>query len=153
MKKKKKLQHSLLLSVAVASLCSCREGAKVVSFADVCREENHALVALEGYIRLPALMEERGLEKGSRQLLLVEKENGTGGFLPVMTQDSETKEPNRIAHLPLSYTYKDLRIYTEDGSTVTSNDRLRVTGEVVKDLNSCVLKIQKIETRHSSQTH
>ena len=152
MKKKKILQHSILLSVAAASFCGCREGAKAVSFADVCREENHALVALEGYIRLPALMEERVTEKGSRQLLLVEKENGTGGFLPVMALDSKTKEPNRIAELPLTYTYKDLRIYTEDGTTVSSNERLRVTGEVVKDLNSCVLKVQRIETRQGSQT-
>lgn len=152
MKKKKRLQHSILLSVAVASLCGCREGAKAVSFADVCREENHALVALEGYMRLPVLMEERVLEQGTRQLLLVEKENGTGGFLPIMAQDSKTKEPNRIAELPLSYTYKDLRIYTEDGSTVSASERLRVTGEVVKDLNSCVLKVQRIETPQSSQT-
>lgn len=145
------MQRAILLSVAVASFSGCREGAKAVSFADVCREEDHTVVSLEGYMRLPVLMDEAGTVKGTRKLLLVEEENGTGGFLYVLAKDSRTVEPNRIAELPLSYTYKDFRIYTEDGRTVSSSERLRVTGEVFKELNSCVLKIQRIETRGVSR--
>jgi hypothetical protein len=147
MKPQKTLQRAVLLAVAAASsLCACRGGGKAVAFADVCREEQHALVSLEGYLRLPVISE-AGALPGSRQLLLVEKANGAGGFLPVVAEDSQTGEPNHVAELPLSYTYKDFRIFTDDGAEVNADERLRVTGEVVKDFNLCALRIHRIEAR------
>lgn len=146
MKPPKTLQRAILLSIVAASLCACRGGGKTVAFADVCREEPHALVSLEGYLRLPVVSEGGGRE-GARQLLLVEKANGAGGFLPVVAQDSMTGEPNHVAELPLSYTYKDFRIFTDDGAEVNADERLRVTGEVVKGFNRCALNIHRIEAR------
>ena len=63
----------------------------------------------------------------------------------LMSSMTKTNEPNKIAMLPASYTYDDLHIYTNSGKQITTDDRVKVTGEVSKKDSGCVLNVSKIE--------
>ena len=137
------------LTVAAVLIAGCNSSARRVVLSDVCQSEQGNVISVEGYLRLPILNHDESSDSESQnsyKLLLVERPNGTGGFLTTSTRATVTNEPNRIRDLPVSYTYNDFQVFTNTGEAASADDRVIVTGEVRRDIKPCVLRIDKIET-------
>lgn len=133
----------------MAALCSCGNTPVTVAVHDVCRQSDNKRVSVEGYLRLRQSSEQETSDITATKhynLLLVEKSSGTGAFITVSIPGTDSKEPNRIDELPVSYTYNDVKINTNSGKQVTSDDRLLITGSVSKESKSCILQVDKIDT-------
>lgn len=132
---------------AAMQFVACRQKSERTTFGEVCAKGNQARVELEGYLRLPGAPNAEMIPAPSfGYLLLVEKSNGTGAFLYALVGKGNAREPNRMRELPASYTYADFHVFADDGAEILSDERVKVTGEVIKEKNLCVLKIGKIET-------
>lgn len=119
-----------------------------IAIGEVCRNEAGKIVTVEGYLRLPEATGPEstgGDPRDTYTLLLVERPNGTGGFLITNIKATSAREPNRIGNLPLSYTYDNLRVFTDRGNTVSARDRIAVTGKVAKSSDGCELDVLKID--------
>lgn len=135
--------------VMIMGLLSCGMAPATVAVHEVCRQPDNKRVSVEGYLRLRQSSEQETSDTGATNrynLLLVEKSSGTGAFIAVSIPGTGSHEPNRIEELPVSYTYKDVRINTNSGKQVTTDDRLIITGSVMKESKPCVLQVDKIDT-------
>lgn len=151
-------QSNLMMSLTVkiylgiammAVCCSCGNTPATVAINEVCRQKENGRVSVEGYLRLRQSSEQElasQMDANRYNLLLVEKSSGTGAFITVAIPGTGSHEPNRIDELPVSYTYNDVRINTNSGKQVTTDNRLLMTGSVVKESKSCVLQVDKIDT-------
>ena len=104
---------------------------------------------VEGYLRLPMSTDSPARTSNrlkEQMLIIVEKINGTGSFLTAAVRTSDSSERNHITTLPLSYTYADLQIITDSGSLVTADDKVRVSGRIVRDARECVLEVETIRS-------
>ena len=110
--KKKDFANYIFLLLISALLSACGKSGKSVTFANVCQEENHSVVQIQGFFHLSGAND-------SNQFLLVENADETGSFI-------------QIEHTNSTF--------------ISSTNGVKITGEVLKEENSCVLKIQKIET-------
>ncbi|CAN5413690.1 hypothetical protein BH10ACI2_BH10ACI2_00720 [soil metagenome] len=140
---------AICLAVDAILAAGCNSVQKRVAMADVCQKDQGSIVSVEGYLRLPILNNEESRDEESQNtytLLLVERPNGTGGFLTTSTRATVTNEPNRIRDLPVSYTYNDFSVFTDTGQVASADDRVIVTGHVYRNAKPCILKIDKIET-------
>ena len=108
------LTSLVLLTVFAGFANSCRRMENSATFTDICRNENQTKVSIRGFLK--ATDENSGMN--SEHLLLVENENGTGGFIHI-------EMPNE-------------RI-------INNNLPVKISGEVSKTENQCVLKMSKIE--------
>lgn len=144
---KKRLMTALISSTTL--LAGCAKSGEPVSFADVCLNENDAVVSIEGYLILPNYMSPATNQKDGTinyQLYLTLQPDGKGQTVLTSVAGTSSNEPNRIADLPsMGYTYKDFQIFTDQGSTVSAADKVRVTGKLVKNTNSCQIRVEKIE--------
>ena len=122
--------------------------------ANACQNSDGAAVAVEGYLRLPNLMQARvdpETELTSYELSLVDDRGVQEDALNVIVVGTRSNAANRIAELPADgYTKRDLRIFTERGETLSSLERVRVTGEMLKGRSGghggpCTLAVGKIE--------
>ena len=140
----------LAIAIAIATaICSCGITPATVAVHEVCRQTDRKRVSVEGYLRLRQSSEQETSDTSNAKLynlLLVEKSSGTGAFITVSIPGTGSHEPNRIDELPVSYTYNDVRIYTDSGKQVTTDDRLVITGSVMKESKPCVLQVDKIDT-------
>lgn len=138
---------TLILFIAVTAL-SCSFGTRSVAVADVCRESNDTPVRVAGYFRLPQVSDwvaNGDGDAGEYKLIFAERLTGGGSFVKTTISGTGSNEPNRIAALPASYTYDDLRINTSSGKTVSPDERVFVTGRISKDPTLCVLRVEKVE--------
>ena len=138
------------LTMVLAFVAACGSQANSTSVTDVCRFSDKSSVRVEGYLRLPIAVDvvvREPVKTEEHLLIIVENINGTGAFVTTSVSTTKNNEPNKIAALPMSYTYDDLHIYSNSGKQITADDRVNVTGEVSKSENGCVLKISKIETQ------
>lgn len=117
--KKKDLAIFIFLFTASAFLSTCQKSGKSVNFANVCQAENHSIVEIKGFLYLPKATSPATPDLTPHQLLLVENKNGTGGFIEIANNESDI---------------------------FPSKDGVKITGEILKEKNMCVLKINKIET-------
>lgn len=144
---KKRLLTALILSVVFSAACA--RSVEPTTFADVCQKENESLVSIEGYLILPNFMNPAtGQEDGTTkyQLYLGLQPDGKGQSVLTSVAGTKSNEPNTIADLsPLGYTYRDFRIFTDQGSTVGAADKVKVTGQLVRGTNSCQIVVNKIE--------
>ncbi|MEK7725342.1 MAG: hypothetical protein AAB336_13400 [Acidobacteriota bacterium] len=110
----------LLLFLAICSFGgSCEKRGIAVSFANVCEQENQQRVELKGFLDFsPNNFMTIAYRDFYYQHLLVENENRTGGFIEVLF---------------------------ENGKISRINSEVNVIGKVLKDENSCVLEVEKIE--------
>ncbi|HMS40025.1 MAG TPA: hypothetical protein PKE69_07365 [Pyrinomonadaceae bacterium] len=109
----KKIQSAKIFLLAmIAASAACAKKERGATFADVCQSENQTPISIRGFLKVPT-------NAAAQNFLLVENENGTGGFIQIETPDQ-----------------KDF----------SNNVPVKLTGEVLKTQNSCVLKLTKIET-------
>ena len=134
-----------LLATLIAFSCGSR--VKSVALGNVCQEPVDGRVRVEGYVRLPQVSDWAADkdDSGEYRLLLVEKSNGGGSFITATISATDSHEPNRIDVLPTSYTYDDVRINTDSRRTVSTDQRLALTGSVMKDTKPCILRIEKVD--------
>jgi hypothetical protein len=104
-----------LLAIFSAFTCSCSRSKETTTFAEICRNEDQTEISIRGFLKTPSTAS--GLS--SQGFLLVENENGTGGFIQIETTNEEN---------------------------FSNTTPVKITGEIVKTENSCVLKLTKIET-------
>lgn len=139
----------LFLSAVIFAACAKTGEPSIV--ADVCQMDDGTLVAVEGFLILPNFMNTLVSPKTgntSYELFLAAQPDGKSPTVKTTVFGTRSNEPNRIAELPAEgYTQKDLRIFTDTGETIGSPDRVRVTGEISRNTNSCILKIRKIEKK------
>lgn len=144
----KKKSITALIASAVF-LTACEKKGERASFADVCQKETGTLVSIEGYLVLPNFMNPATIQRNGAinyQLYLSLQQDGKGQSVLTSVAGTASNEPNRIADLPaMGYTYKDFRIFTDEGSTVGATDKVKITGELVKGPNSCQIVVNKIE--------
>lgn len=138
----------IFILIGTLTAFSCGSRVRSVALGTVCREPEHATVKVEAYFRLPQVSDWSGDDDGTGEyrLLLVERPTGGGSFITATVSGTASNEPNRIAALPASYTYDDVRINTDSGRTVSAGEKLAITGHVLKDSKPCILRIEKIET-------
>ena len=109
------LTKTLLSAIAAIFAAACAKTEKSVTFADVCTRENQTQVSIRGFLKSPT----NASSLASQNFLLVENENGTGGFIQIEMPDKEI---------------------------FSNNSPVKIIGEVLKTESSCVLKLTKIET-------
>jgi hypothetical protein len=114
--KKKVIAKFIYFLIAIIFLSACGKDKKKVTFENVCQAENHSIVEIKGFLHLP---NSTTPDLTSNQLLLVENSNGTGGFIGVLANGT---------------------------NLLKAEKSVKITGEILKEKNSCVLKIEKIET-------
>ena len=136
-------------AVMMAALCSCGMAPATVAVHEVCRQADDKRVLVEGYLRPRQSSDQELTDPAAANrynMLLVEKSSGTGAFITVLIEGTGSHEPNRMDKLPISYTYNDVRINTSSGQQVTADERLLITGSVMKESKPCVLQVEKIDT-------
>lgn len=114
--KKKDFANFVFLLIVSALLFACGKTGKTVTIANVCQSENHSIVEIKGFLYLP---NSNTPDLTSHQILLVENADETGSFIQIANDNS---------------------------AIISSTNGVKITGEVLKEGNSCVLKIEKIET-------
>jgi hypothetical protein len=155
---KKFLSAALLSSAAV--FAACVGGSESTNVADACQKKDGTIVAVEGFLVLPELMDAAinpETEMTSYELMLAAQPDGKSAALKTAVSGTRSRKTNRIAELPAEgYTQNDLRIFTDAGEVVGSLDRVRITGklsnarskvESAPNGRGCVLKAEKIEKR------
>lgn len=114
------LKLFLFLAIGLI-LVGCEKRGTVVTFANVCHEENQQRVELKGFLNFsPNNFMTMTYRDFYYQHLLVEKENGTGGFIEVLFENEKISK---------------------------TSGEVKVIGKVLKDANSCVLEVEEIETQ------
>jgi adenylate cyclase class IV len=109
----------LLFFFALAVFPNCaKKNAKSADFGSVCKMENHEIVEMIGFLHLQSNSKTASANIASNQILFVENKNGTGGFIEL---EFEGEQPENIL------------------------GEIRISGKVLKDSNSCILKVEKIE--------
>lgn len=123
-----------------------------VEYANVCAlENNNKRVTTEGYLVLGSSTFCSG-KKGdvSCRLDFMEKPESTKDFTAYVTEGTGA---NQMEKLPRSYKRDDLKLRANDGSMVSPQDKVRVTGEVISVKTgatgeiSCSITVKKIERR------
>ena len=155
---KKFLTAALLLSAVV--FAACAGGSEPATPDDACQKNDGTLVAVEGFLVLPELMDAAinpETELTIYELILAAAPDGKSAALRTAVSGTRSRKTNRIAELPADgYTQKDLRIFTDTGEIIGSLDRVRITGKLTKTQSKteavpngrgCVLKAEKIEKR------
>ena len=143
----KNLTLVLLLSAVI--FAACAKTGEPSTVAAACQMDDGTLVAVEGFLLLPnftntLISPKTGIT--TYELFLAAQPDGKSASIKTSVSGTRGNEANHIAELPPDgYTQKDLRIFTDAGETVGSPDRVRITGEISKSANSCILKIYKIE--------
>jgi len=144
---------AVLTAIAVAAAMllatACGRQASAVAVSDACHQPAGTLVVVEGFLRLPMSTDSPARTSDrlkDQTLIVVEKVNGTGNFLTAAVRTTDNSERNRIATLPLSYTYADLQIITDSGGRVTADDKVRVAGRIARDARECVLEVETIQS-------
>jgi hypothetical protein len=118
MQVKFKLNLVFLLTIFLM-LIGCEKKRSAVTFENICREENQAKVELKGFLHFStANLMTVAENKVSPKHLLVEHQNGTGGFIKVIFESKEISQ---------------------------SEGAVKVIGKVLKEGDSCVLQIEKVE--------
>ncbi len=113
----------LLIFFALAIFSNCAEKTgKIAGFSDVCRMEDHEIVEMEGFLHLQKSSDSTSAFLSSNQFLLVENQNGSGGFIEILMFDTNRKDQQ-----------------------FSNENRVKITGEVIKEEKSFHLKIVKIE--------
>ncbi len=91
-------------------------------------------------------------EMTTYELSLAEGPDAEGAAIKTAVMGTRSNKTNRINELPSDgYTKRDLQIFTDAGETISSLERVRVTGEMLKSGNGepiakpCILKVEKIE--------
>ena len=136
-------------AIIMVSVAACGRQISAVAVGDACQKAGGSVVMVEGYLRLPMSTDSPARTSNSlneQMLIIVEKINGTGSFLTAAVRTSDSSERNHITTLPLSYTYADLHIITDSGSRVTADDKVRVSGRIVRDARECVLEVETIRS-------
>lgn len=110
----------LFLVIGAVSVC-CEKRGTAVTFANICHEENQKRVELKGFLNFsPNNFITINYRDFYYQNLLMENENGTGGFIEIL--------------------FEDQKIFQTNGE-------VKVIGKVLKDNFSCVLEVEKVETQ------
>jgi len=155
----KKISTAALLLSAVI-FAACAGGGESANVEDACQKKDGTLVAVEGFLVLPELMNAAinpETDLTSYELVLASEPVGKSAALRTAVAGTRSRKTNRIAELPAEgYTQKDLRIFTDTGEIIGSLDRVKVTGKLSKERSKieaapngrgCVLKAEKIEKR------
>lgn len=136
---------------------SCSKTAEPVAIGDVCAKPQGTLVSTDGYLVLPNYMTTKiiyGKRENTKtyQLFLVAQPDAKGASVRTIVSGKADGEPNGISELPATgYTFRDLRIHTDDGTTVGPATRLKVTGKVTPaSEGTCDLAVTRIETAQSA---
>lgn len=111
----KNILHFIFLTSSAVALC-CQSRETLVTIANVCREKDQTDVRIKGF--LLQTKTSSGLRADSS--LLVENNNGTGGFITILFDGA--------------------------GDAKETGGEVKIVGKVLKDENSCVLKVEKIES-------
>jgi hypothetical protein len=150
------MRHLLVIACALY-FTVCAPAGKRSTVGEACHLDEGTLVAVEGFLLLPNVMQtainpENELTIYELELAAVPDDRSS--VLRASVFGTRSNRTNRIAELsPLGYTQRDLQIFTDSGETVSSVDRLLVTGQLVKpdttgnthNSQPCILKIEKIE--------
>ena len=156
----KKLLTAALLVFSALFFAACAKESESATVDDACQRKDGTLVAVEGFLVLPELMNAAinpETELTIYELILAAEPDGKSAALKTSVFGTRSHKTNRIAELPAEgYTQKDLRIFTDTGEIVGSLDRVRITGKLSKAQSKteaspngrqCVLKVEKIEKR------
>jgi hypothetical protein len=142
----------LAISFVIVFGFSCSKPAEPVGIGSVCQQPRGSLVATEGYLVLPNFMTtitNYGKRENTKtyQLFLVDQPDAKGESVRTLVSGKKAGERNGIRELPpTGYSFKDLHIYTDDGSAVGPGVRLKVTGNVnFGNDGKCDLVASKIE--------
>ncbi|HRH46329.1 MAG TPA: hypothetical protein PKY82_32085 [Pyrinomonadaceae bacterium] len=113
--------HLVVFFAIGSMLVSCEKKGMVVTFENICREENQKRVELKGFLNFSQKsFMTMPYHDFYQQQLLVENKNGTGGFIEVLFEDGKVSKPNGA---------------------------VKIIGKVIKVENSCVLQVEKVETQ------
>ena len=150
---------AVLLGFAVF-FAACANRSESATVDDACQKKDGTLVAVEGFLVLPELMNTAinpETDLTIYELTLAAEPDGKSAAIKTVVPGTRSRKTNRIAELPAEgYTQKDLRIFTDTGEIVGSLDRVRITGKLSKEQSKteastngrqCVLKVEKIEKR------
>lgn len=90
-------------------------------------------VSLEGYFQIPKSM----MATDTVLLPLYEKPDGEGMKVPFSTRIGSGN--NEIESLPKEFTEADFKVHSSDGSLVSKNQKLRVSGKLIGTKESTIL--------------
>lgn len=142
----------ILALLAVASWSNACSKPVRAELGDVCSEPEGTVVTVEGYIRLPEMMETIQQMRDGRitavghQPLLAASADATRDAVKLTVWTTTAAEPNRIKAFSSDYSWEDWRFYADDGKEVPAGKVIRVTGEIVRDEKTgCAVSVTKIE--------
>lgn len=143
----------LIFTLLIAAMAACSKPAEPVAVGDVCQRPKDTLVEVEGYLVLPNYMTTRTTfgkreNRKTYELFLVSQPDAKGESVRTIITGKVPGDRNGIKDLPpAGYSFKDLHIYTNEGSTVGPGSRLKVTGTVTPgDDGKCDVVVTKIQT-------
>ncbi len=148
------MRKALFIAIYCTALgAACSKPAEPVAVGDVCGRSQGTLVSTEGFLVLPNYMTTKtiyGKRENTKtyQLFLTSQPDAKGPSVRTIVTGTPGGAPNGITDLPATgYSFRDLKIHTDDGSTVGAGTRLKVTGKVTPaGEGACDLAVTKIET-------
>ena len=148
----RRLWGTALLCVALAACAREQPPTVEVTFDDVCARPDGTLVAIQGYFRLPDTMKTyTRLRRTSYQMFFARSlQEANPPFISV-TVPGTTRggAKNQIASIPDGYSYKDLRIFLDDGRAVNGDAFLKITGKLTLLTIGCSVSVSKIQPAQS----
>lgn len=148
------LMKALLTIPIVVLFAACGRTADLVTIADLCHKDDGELVSVDGFLRLPSVMQadvNAETELMSYELVLADGPDENEPAVPTAVYGTRSNRTNRIAELsPNGFTQSDLQIFTNTGEVVGALERLRITGKLSKHEKRsqgppCILKVERIE--------
>lgn len=148
------LMKALLTITITLLFASCARTGDRVTIADLCNKDDGELVSVEGFLRLPSVMQtdvNTETELTTYELVLADGPGDKSPAVSTAVFGTRSNRTNRIAELsPHGFTQSDLQIFTETGEVAGALDRLRITGKLSKHEKRsqgppCILNIERIE--------
>lgn len=90
-------------------------------------------VSLEGYFQIPTSV----LASDTMLLPMTEKPGGEGGKVPFSTRIGSGN--NQVESLPDDFKETDIKVHANDGSLLSKDQKIRVTGKLVGNGDSTIL--------------
>jgi hypothetical protein len=141
-----RISSTLPLAVLLATLAACGGGPGTpIGPGELCREENHyQRVALEGYVGAGSGIYCSNTGGGPMRcgLILLPTQGATVGSA---VEIREGGGDNAIEEVPEEWSLSTLRIHADDGSLVTPDERVRMTGEATVINGACFVSVDLIE--------
>lgn len=138
----------LTFVIILLAACSGDEPPVAATIADACQQEEFTKVTADGYLRLFTFG--ATICQGDEcDLAFYSEPNGTGDLMTARVDaDAQPGDgENAIEMPPQTYELDDLRVYTNEGTAVTQDTPLTLTGYINHEADRCFLSVTEIVAR------